>query len=255
MALIIDDIAALVSEVAIETAEESVEVIGDSINEAGSFVSEDADLAEINTAYITDNEIVGDEVSESEYYHDTKHLDSNDAVSDNQSFGINESSTLEKDIQYDTQEFKNEGVSEEKRTELESKGFSPEVIDVMNSDEEATIYENANLEEGEINGKKCLQKTDIDPDQKDEFGMTNRERMQNGNPPIDKNGETIELHHVGQKTDSPLAELSTTEHRGKGNHGVLHDMKKDSEVHTPENQAKWDHERKEYWKERTKDFD
>ena len=32
-------------------------------------------------------------------------------------------------------------------------------------------------------------------------------------------------------------------------------MKKDSEVHTPENQAKWDHERKEYWKERTKDFD
>ena len=255
MALIIDDIAALDGEVAIETAEESVEVIGDSINEAGSFVSEDADLAEINTAYITDNEIIGDEVSESEYYHDTKHIESNDAVSDNQSFGINESSTLEKDIQHDTQEFKNEGVSEEKRTELESKGFSPEVINMMNSDEEATIYENANLEEGEINGKKCLQKPDIDPDQKDEFGITNRERMQNGNPPIDKNVGTIELHHVGQKTDSPLAELSTTEHRGKGNHGVLHDMKKDSEVHTPENQAKWDQERKEYWKERAKDFD
>ena len=80
MALIIDDIAALDGEVAIETAEESVEVIGDSINEAGSFVSEDADLAEINTAYITDNEIIGDEVSDSEYYHDTKHLDSNPKI-------------------------------------------------------------------------------------------------------------------------------------------------------------------------------
>lgn len=254
MALIIDDIAAAVSDVAIETAEESLEVIGESIDEAGSFVSEGADASETSTTYLTDNEIIGDEVSESDHY-DAKHLDTNDAVFDNQSFDINESPVLEKNVQLDTLDFKNEGVSEEKRTELESKGMSSEVIDMMNSDEEATIYENANLEEGEVNGKKCLQKPDIDPDQKDEFGMTNRERMQNGNPPIDKNGETIELHHVGQKADSPLAELNTTEHRGKGNHGVLHDMKKDSEVHTPENQTKWDQERREYWKERAKDFD
>lgn len=101
MALIIDDIAAAVCEVAIETAEKSAEVIGDSIDEAGSFVSDSSDLSEINTTHFTDNEIIGDEVSESEYYHDTKHLDTNDAVSDNQSFNVNENSTLEKNVQLD----------------------------------------------------------------------------------------------------------------------------------------------------------
>lgn len=167
---------------------------------------------------------------------------------------ISVSETDSKDKEESDNEIKEEGVTEGKRAELKNKGISDEVIDQMSSDKEACVYEQADLIEGEVNGKKCLQKKDIDPELKDEFGKTNRERIEMGRPPIDKNGEIIELHHVGQKADSPLAELSTTEHRGKGNYGILHDTTKDSEIHTPENEAKWKKEREEYWKERAKDF-
>jgi hypothetical protein len=32
--------------------------------------------------------------------------------------------------------------------------------------------------------------------------------MEQGLAPIAQNGETIQLHHIGQKPDSPLAELT-----------------------------------------------
>ena len=50
-----------------------------------------------------------------------------------------------------------------------------------------------------------------------------KERMKNGLSPLTKKGDTVELHHIGQKQDSPLAELATQEHRGKGNYAILHD--------------------------------
>ena len=82
------------------------------------------------------------------------------------------------------------------------------------------------MKEEDINGKKCLIRSDIDMEQKDEFGRTNKERMENGNAPLTESGETVELHHIGQKQDSPLAELTTQEHRGKGNDTILHDKQR-----------------------------
>lgn len=119
---------------------------------------------------------------------------------------------------------------EQKQQIKEETDWSEEIVDAIGSWEEYEVYKKAGLVEAEINGKKCLIRSDIDMNQKDEFGRTNKERMEQGLAPIAKNGETIELHHIGQKPDSPLAELTTSEHRGKGNDSILHDKSKESEI-------------------------
>lgn len=143
---------------------------------------------------------------------------------------------------------KNSDMTDDERKKLqEETGWSDEIIDAISSLKEAEIYKNAGLKEAEINGKKCLIRQDINPDQKDEFGRTNKERMAKGLPPITMSGETVELHHIGQKKDGPLAELTTQEHRGKGNDAILHDKQKESEIDRPE----FAKERKQHWADRS----
>ena len=103
----------------------------------------------------------------------------------------------------------------------------------ISSVEELEIYQNANLREEVIGGKICLVREDIDWDQKDEFGRTNRMRVEEGLVPYNKEGKKIELHHIGQKDDSPLAELTRDEHRGKGNDTILHEKEKETEIDRP----------------------
>lgn len=141
---------------------------------------------------------------------------------------------------------KKELTAEQKKEVKEKTGWSDEIIDSIGSMDEAEIYMKANLVETEINGKKCLIRNDIDIDQKDEDGITNRERMERGRPPITKNGEEVELHHIGQKPDSPLAELTMEEHRGAGNDTILHDKTKETEIDRNE----FGKERREHWKDR-----
>lgn len=143
------------------------------------------------------------------------------------------------------------GLSSETRERLEERGFPKEVLDVIGSEDEARIYEDASLEPAQVNGKDALIRSDIDYDQKDEFGRTNLERMKLGLAPLDAEGRPIELHHIGQKQDSPLAELTRDEHRGKGNDNVLHDKLKESEI----NREDFDKERKEYWKARAEQIE
>ncbi|WP_274307956.1 HNH/ENDO VII family nuclease [Solibacillus daqui] len=111
--------------------------------------------------------------------------------------------------------------------------------------EEIDIYTNANLEEKEVNDRPCLVKKDIDLDTVDEKGLTNLERMQKGRPPI-VDGDALELHHIGQKSDAPLAELTWQEHRGPVQDGVLHDKKVESEIDRNE----FKKEREQHWKAR-----
>lgn len=139
------------------------------------------------------------------------------------------------------------GLTQEEKEQIkEETGWSDEIIDAIGSMEEYEIYKEAGLQEAEINGKKCLIRNDIDPEQKDDFGRTNKERMADGLAPITKDGQTVELHHIGQKSDSPLAELTTSEHRGKGNDTVLHDKTKESEIDRNE----FAKERESHWEAR-----
>lgn len=148
-------------------------------------------------------------------------------------------------------EDKSKEFSEKDKQELKNEtGWSDEIVDSVKSKEEAEIYKNADLQESEVDGKKCLIRNDIDSGQKDEFGRTNKERMENGNPPLTKSGETVELHHIGQKQDSPLAELTTQEHRGKGNDTILHDKTKESEI----DRSEFSKERQQHWESRSNDY-
>ena len=164
----------------------------------------------------------------------------------------NEGKESDKDDNTDTNE--NKGLTDEQKEKIKAEtGWSDEIINAIRSWEEYEIYKKAGLVEAEINGKKCLIRTDIDWDQKDDDGLTNRERVAMGLAPLDKNGKPIELHHIGQHADSPLAELTRDEHRGAGNDTILHDKTKTTEVHGEGNN--WDKERTDYWKDRANNTD
>ncbi len=145
-----------------------------------------------------------------------------------------------------------EGMTDEEKEELrELTGWSDEILDSIESRAEAEIYMKAGLKEAEINGKKCLIRDDIDLEQEDEDGITNRERMERGRPPITKDGEEVELHHIGQKQNSPLAELTIEQHRGVGNDRVLHNKTKETEIDRNE----FGKERRDHWKNRVESME
>ena len=126
--------------------------------------------------------------------------------------------------------------------------YSGEINESIRSKEEHEFYKSRGLEEGEVNGKKVLKNPDIDPNMTDERGRTNKERMKEGKPPIGEDGKPMELHHIGQKPDSPLAELTSSDHRR--NKSILHDSQKSEVNHGSE----WQKSSSEHWKERAKDF-
>lgn len=143
-------------------------------------------------------------------------------------------------------------VSAETRERLEGKHYPETILEAIDSEAEAQIYEEAGLVPAEVNGKDALIRTDIDYDRTDAFGDTNLERMRDGRPPLDASGnKTIELHHIGQKCDSPLAELTCAEHRSNGNDNILHNKLKESEI----DRNDFNKVREEYWKARAQQID
>lgn len=138
----------------------------------------------------------------------------------------------------------------EKRIEIS--GYPEEIKENISNKEQLDIYENVNLVPSEINEMPCLKRTDIDLEQVDSFGQSNLERMQKGLCPILSNGEKVELHHIGGKSDSPLAELSQSEHRGKGNHGILHPG--NSTIPSEISRNTFNTEKANYWKERANEY-
>ena len=148
-----------------------------------------------------------------------------------------------------------EEFSEKDREELKSEtGWSDEIVDSIDTKEQAEIYKNADLHESNINGRECLVK-DIDYDYVDEkSGMTNRERMALGRSPYDsKNGEKIELHHMGQDYDSPFAELDENSEHGDGNHSILHPTTEGSWRNDEGLESQYNSEKQKYWKARSEE--
>ena len=79
--------------------------------------------------------------------------------------------------------------------------------------------------------------------------VTNLERMKQGYAAIDPvTGKAFQLHHIGQKVDSPLAILSQFEHTGGGNNVILHDPAIEEGVHKLISEAEWITQKTEFWK-------
>lgn len=164
-------------------------------------------------------------------------------------------SYLENGQKPEVEEAESDKLSETDRAKLkEETGWSDEVVDRIETPEQAEIYKNADLHQETIDGRECLVK-EIDYDYVDEkTGMTNRELMAKGRSPIDaKTGEKIELHHMGQDYDSPFAELTENSEHGDGNHSTLHPKTEDSWRNDPELEKQYAKERKAHWKARSEE--
>ena len=128
-------------------------------------------------------------------------------------------------------EGKEKGLTESEDAQIEEEtGWPDSIIDAIGSMQEYEIYKKADLVAAKIGEKDCLIRSDIDWNRKDAMGRTNQERAEQGLAPLDKTGTPLELHHIGQHPDSPLAELTQQEHRGVGNDAVLHEKTKESEI-------------------------
>lgn len=153
---------------------------------------------------------------------------------------------LDRPVDLDSLRNKLTPLSEATQEFLSEEGYSDKVIDSILSEEEAAIYQDAGLECQTVNGNDALVNNEINLEQTDSLDKTNLERMEKGKAPLDANGKPIELHHVGQKADSPLAELTHSQHMEGGNNTILHDTAKESEI----NRGEFIKEREAHWKAR-----
>jgi len=162
------------------------------------------------------------------------------------------------DTSFEVDEMKSEGLTDEQKAIIQAEtGWSNEIIENIQNMKQYEILKNAGLKEVEINGRMCLIKENVDLDFTDNDGISNRDRISRGLAPLDsKTGKPLELHHLGQKADSPLVELTEEEHRtgeyedGKKNQSLWHDNSVETEVHGEGNN--WDQERQAHWKARAR---
>ena len=110
----------------------------------------------------------------------------------------------------------------------------------FHSMEEYEVYQKAGLQTAKVNGKWAYTQN-IDWEYTKD-GITNRQRVQEGKAPLDPTGTPYELHHIGQKADSPLAILSNADHHG--NDKILHPKTTDSEI----DRAAFAVQKREFWK-------
>ena len=118
-----------------------------------------------------------------------------------------------------------------------------DAIKCIHSPAEAKIYQDANLIPTRLPDGSWGFLRKIDWKLVDDFGRSNVQRIKQGLAPIDSTGFPYELHHIGQKADSPLAILSQTEHHRSGNFATLHYQETGKQI---SDQA-WKAQKKEFW--------
>jgi hypothetical protein len=106
-------------------------------------------------------------------------------------------------------------------------------------------------ESTEFQGSKVFQRSDlIDPNAVDALGRTNLQRMQSGLAPLGPDGESLNLHHLLQTQDGPLAEMTQTFHQQ--NSSVIHIN--DNSIPSGINRSAFNSWRQQYWINRAQDF-
>ena len=144
-------------------------------------------------------------------------------------------------------------------------GWSDRILQYIDSEDEAQIYIRAGLKEAIVGARPALIRTDIDwsafncrkewlktklADWDKWKDYNNADLIGEGYPPRDSNGDPYELHHIGQRQDSPFAELTWAEHMGEGNNTILHRMGEYSVI----DRGQFDDEKSRYWQDRFKMF-
>jgi hypothetical protein len=103
----------------------------------------------------------------------------------------------------------------------------------------------------EFNNVKVYQRNDIiDPNYVDGRGRTNLERMEKGLAPIGPDGNPVNLHHMTQRNESSIAEVTQSFHQQ--NSKVIHINP--NTVPSGINRNEFNKWKQEYWKSRANDF-
>ncbi|WP_299289094.1 HNH/ENDO VII family nuclease [uncultured Tateyamaria sp.] len=110
----------------------------------------------------------------------------------------------------------------------------------------------------QLNGNKVFQRNDlIDPNRVSEWTVrgqtvtgTNIERMAAGRAPIGPDGNSVNLHHLTQRQDGAIAEVTQTLH--SSNHGILH---MPNTVPSSINRSQFNTWSRNYWKDRASNWE
>lgn len=126
-----------------------------------------------------------------------------------------------------------------------------DLIKNIHSFDEYNVYKNVSLDLKKVNGKNALVQS-IDWNYVGDVtdGRTNIQRVMDGYAPLDKSGNSYEIHHIGQKNDGPLAILTKDQH--KNNFEILHANTgiAPSEI----DRSGFNNERKKFWKDLAKQY-
>lgn len=120
-----------------------------------------------------------------------------------------------------------------------------DIIKNFHSVEEYNVYKKSLLKVMKVNNKNALiQQIDWDFVGDIEDGRTNVQRVMDGLSPLDPTGRPYEIHHIGQKADSPFAILTSEQH--KENYKIIH--KNVGQTASNIDRNEFAKEKKEFWK-------
>ncbi|WP_256657105.1 MULTISPECIES: hemagglutinin repeat-containing protein [unclassified Pseudomonas] len=105
----------------------------------------------------------------------------------------------------------------------------------------------------QFNGNKVYQRNDlVDPSRVDsQTGLTNLDLMKNGLAPYGPDGKKVNLHHMLQTQDGPIAEVTQSFHQK--NSGAIH-INSGSDIPSGINRSQFEKWKKDYWRSRANDF-
>ena len=120
--------------------------------------------------------------------------------------------------------------------------YPMEIIEKLGNTKQYSLFKDIGLKPELINNKTALIRN-IDLNYVDDAtGLTNLQLMQRENAPFDSMGNRYELHHIGQRNDSPLAILTRTEH----DNSFLHTLTENFD--NPSSQNSWQTIKSNFWK-------
>ena len=118
-----------------------------------------------------------------------------------------------------------------------------DAIKNLHSMEEYNVYKRAGVVPIRLNDNWSFVQN-VDWDYVDENGFTNLQRvLDQGKAPIGPDGKSFELHHIGQRADSPLAILTHSQHHAPGDFGFIHYADEGKDI----GEAAWAAQKREYW--------
>ena len=106
----------------------------------------------------------------------------------------------------------------------------------------------------QFSGNKVYQRNDlINPNKIGSDGRTNLQRMKDGISPIGSDNKSINLHHMLQTQNGPIAEMTSSFHFSKSNFSTIH-INPGNTIPSGINRNEFNKWKRQHWINRANDF-